>query len=102
MTEAYPLSWPDGWPRNHHPMASTFKTDLVRARVQLHRELELLGATGVVISSNAVLTKSGDIAARQPRMVDTGVAVYSTLRGEPRCIPCDKGSVSRRTSTRSN
>lgn len=53
------------------------------------RQLEL-GARDVVISSNAVLNKNGEIAARQPKIHDTGVAVYFTLHGESRCVPCDR------------
>lgn len=88
--EAYPLYWPLGWPRNHIPQHSNFKTGLVDARRGLVRELELLGAKNIIISSNAELTRSGDIAARQRRIDDTGIAVYFTLDGQQRCIPCDK------------
>ena len=87
---AYPLCWPVGWPRCQSPQYSNFKTGLVKARDGLARELDLLGARGVVISSNAVPLRSGEIAGRQPRLDDTGVAAYFTLGGEPRCIPCDK------------
>lgn len=90
MIEAYPLQWPIGWPREHEPSYSNFKTSLVDARKGLVRQLELLGARDIVISSNAELTRTGDIAARQRRMDDTGVAVYFTLDGAQRCIPCDK------------
>lgn len=90
MIEAYPLQWPMGWPREHNPQYSNFKTPLVDARRGLVRQLELLGAEDIVISSNADLTRSGDIAARQRRIDDTGVAVYFTLNGAQRCIPCDK------------
>ncbi len=87
---AYPLDWPPQWPREQHPQSSAFKTGLVTARDGLTRQLELLGATSVVISSNAELTRDGNIAARQRRIDDTGVAAYFVLDGEERCIPCDK------------
>lgn len=90
MIEAYPLSWPAQWPREQDPQYSSFKTGLVQAQRQLVRELELLGATDIIISSNAQLNRYGEIAARQRRIDDTGVAVYFTLHGEQRCIPCDK------------
>lgn len=90
MIEAYPLHWPIGWKREQNPQQSKFQTPLVDARVGLTRQLELLGARNIIISSNAELTRSGDIAARQRRIDDTGVAVYFTLRGNQRCIPCDK------------
>jgi len=88
--DSYPLSWPAQWPREENPTYSNFKTGLVQARTRLMRELELLGATDVIISSNAQVNRYGEIAARQRRIDDTGVAVYFTLDGEQRCIPCDK------------
>jgi DnaJ-domain-containing protein 1 len=90
MIDAYPLAWPVGWPREHSPQYSSFRTPLEAARDQLFRELELLGATDVVISSNAEVSKTGYILVRQRRIDDTGVAVYFTLNGAQRCIPCDK------------
>jgi DnaJ-domain-containing protein 1 len=90
MIEAHPLHWPIGWKREHNPQPANFKTPLVDARNGLTRQLELLGARNIIISSNAELTRSGDIAARQRRIDDTGVAVYFTLDGQQRCIPCDK------------
>lgn len=88
--QAYPLSWPLGWPRNHAPRSGPFKVTLTEARDHLLDELRLLGARNVVISSNAELLNDGRIAARQRRIEDTGVAVYFTLAGEGRCIPCDR------------
>lgn len=90
MAEAFPLDWPDGWPREQNPQYSRFQTGLVDARNGVMRELELLGARDIIISTNAVLNKNGDIAARQPKIHDTGVAVYFTLHGESRCLPCDR------------
>lgn len=87
---AYPLVWPIGWPRNQKPVDSNFKTGLVDARNGLVRELQLLGARGIVISSNAELLSDGRIAARQRRIDDTGVAAYFTLGNDQKCIPCDR------------
>jgi hypothetical protein len=88
--EAYPLHWPAGWPRCQSPTYSRFETTIAKAREGLMRELDLLGARNVVVSSNAVLLKNGEIAGRQPRLDDTGVAVYFTLGNEQRCVPCDR------------
>lgn len=88
--DAYPLSWPAAWPRCQTPEYSRFQTGIAAARDGLMRELELLGARNVVISSNAQLLRNGEIAARQPRLHDTGVAVYFTIQGQQRCIPCDR------------
>ena len=47
MTEAYPLHWPAGWPRTAHREASRFEP----------RELDRLGATGMVLSTNVPLRR---------------------------------------------
>lgn len=88
--DAYPLSWPVAWPRCQKPEHSRFQTGLAAARDGLMHELTLLGARDIVISSNAHLLKNGNIAARQPRLTDAGVAVYFVLDGEQQCIPCDR------------
>lgn len=86
----YPLTWPPMWPRTDDPQYSRFETTITRARNGVIRELDLLGATDITISSNAELTRSGEISARQRRIDDTGVAVYFRLDGDQRVIPCDK------------
>lgn len=86
----FPLLWPPRWPRNQSPQPSAFKTTLAKSRDGIVRQLELLGAKNIVISSNAAQDRSGNISSRQPYIEDTGVAVYFTLRGDQRCVPCDK------------
>jgi hypothetical protein len=90
IIKPYPLCWPAGWKRNHDPQRSTFITTIAKARDGLLHQLRLLGARDVVISTNGVLLSTGEIAGRQPYLEDTGVAVYFTLDGQQRCVPCDK------------
>lgn len=87
---AFPLIWPAGWPREVHPAAARFDTPLPTATAALAWELERMGATDVVISSNGELQRNGQFRANQPRLDDTGVAVYFTLNGRQSCIPCDR------------
>lgn len=94
MTTAYPLSWPEGWPRTTnrkagHQFVNTSwdgpkrEVTFDRARTLLMKELERLGARGVVLSTNLPLRLDGqpyaDAARRQ--MPDPGVAVYFTYKG---------------------
>lgn len=94
MTEvdAYPLSWPATWPRTKHPQSARFDTSPAKARQSLYRELELMGVrrSSIIVSSNAVLNRNGELSARQPKIADPGVAVYFVRDGESKCIPCDK------------
>lgn len=89
MVEAYPLQWPAAWPRTKYPTRARFDTSGHRAKSALMNELRLLGATNIVISSNAELRRDGLPYVNQ-RLNDCGVAVYFTLGGEQQCVPCDK------------
>lgn len=88
--QAYPLSWPQGWPRTRSPERSRFDVTLAVARDGLLHELYLLGARDIVISSNVVLRQDGFLNANRGEPDDPAVAVYFTLNGEQRSMPVDK------------
>ncbi len=90
MTDAYPLSWPAGWPRTEYPKRAAFKTTGGRSMQNLLNQLQLMKASNLVISSNVMLRLDGLPYANQRRPDDPGVAVYFTLKGEQQCIPCDR------------
>lgn len=90
MSLAHPLSWPVGHPRATRRERSRFHVTLAVARDDLYRELELLGARHVTISSNAALNLNGTISARQPPISDPGVAVYFDRKGQELAIACDR------------
>lgn len=79
---AYPLQWPYGWPRTTTPLRSKFGTRSVHAAVEeLKRQLSMLRATDMVISSNITLGAT-------PK--DKGVCVYFKIKGKPYALPCDR------------
>lgn len=85
MAEAYPLSWPEGWPRtsdNKRMTRSQFNTTFDKARRDLQNELRMLGAKNVVVSSWLAIRNDGNPYADQARrrIPDPGVAVFFTLR----------------------
>jgi hypothetical protein len=91
---AYPLKWPEGWPRTQFRRRAPYKIDIGKAVEELQRELNLLGALrgSVVLSSNVPPRN----ALGTPRndgfdVKDPGVAVYWNDRkhGE-RVLACDK------------
>jgi hypothetical protein len=111
MTEAYPLQWPDGWPRtrsdHREDSRYRFKTGTRRAgdsyepgravtfdvaRKKLCEELDRLGASGVVISTNLPLRADGfpRADAARNRVQDPGVAVYFTLKKKQMVMACDR------------
>lgn len=91
-TQAYPLAWPDGWPRARGRKAASYRVRLVRARDDLVRELRLMGAKSIVISSNAPPRADNTPAAGAPQQPqgDPGVAVYFYRGGQQQVIASDR------------
>lgn len=95
MTEAYPLSWPAGWPRTSYSARGSnpnLRTaSFEQARKSIFHELHLLGARSIVLSTNLPLRNDGmpyaDAARR--RMDDPGVAVYFQLKAKPMSMARD-------------
>lgn len=91
-TQAYPLQWPDGWPRTPQQKVARnyqFKVTPSRAHNHLYDALRRLGARHVVLSTDQVLNKDGSVrlSARPPE--NKGVAVYFTLDGDQMSMACD-------------
>lgn len=84
MTTAYPLAWPAGWPRSRYTKAwkQAAKWTFSRATAGLVKELRLLGATHVVISTNYELGTRTGLPKKGGRIDDKGVAVYFTYAGQ--------------------
>jgi hypothetical protein len=90
MTQAYPLHWPQDWPRtesHRRKSDSRFgghgkRVTMGRAVVQLMDELRLLGATKIVVSSN-IPTKSDGLPYAESKLIaDPGIAVYFDFKGK--------------------
>lgn len=93
MTEAFPLQWPDGWPRTlpHLRQPSRFRPGgLTDESRYILWELEKLGARHAVVSTNVELRRDGLPYSSRRAPDDPGVAVYFLLDGRQQCIPCDR------------
>lgn len=117
--EAYPLYWPNGWPRTptHKRARATFASHstqkvevrdpvsgIVReqrsttqsaltiygAMRRLSDQLDKLGATGILVSTNVELRLDGQPRSNRTPPADSGVAVYFKLKGHDRVLACDK------------
>lgn len=77
-------------PRTPSPGPSRFKASFDRALGELRRELKLLGASGVCVSTNLSLARDGwpDPRSRL-RASDPGVAVYWMHGGRVFVLACD-------------
>ena len=111
-TEAYPLKWPEGFPRtpDHERERARFgqkanygcgKSSLTIfvARKRLQHEIQAFTRVGqtyrivpdmVVLSTNVPTRKDGLPYSNAREPDDPGVAVYLELDGEPHVFPCDK------------
>lgn len=91
VTQAFPLQWPDGWPRAERRQRSRYQVSFARARDGVLDSLRLMGARSVVVSTNVELRRDGLPYAReaQKRHDDPGVAVFFYWRDESHVIACD-------------
>lgn len=102
---AYPLSWPTGWPRTKElqrqrarfgqkdyskSWSATKALTIAIARDRLQAELERLGASNPILSTNVELRLDGQPRSDRSPPVDPGVAIYFDLRGKPTVLACDK------------
>lgn len=86
----YPLSWPVGWKRSKFPSQTyKYRVSFAQARDELLQELELLGASSVIISSNVPTRQDGLPHAGYSNPTDSGVAVYFYLNRKPYVFACD-------------
>lgn len=88
----YPLTWPTGWARTplHLRRHSPFKTSFDKAQRNVVRQLDLLGARRVIVSSNLKLRNDGFPYAQQPRCDDEGIAIYFVRKGKDMVFACDQ------------
>lgn len=90
MMPAYPLQWPEGFPRAARHEAGRFKTSLSAALKNAEASLRLFGTdsgrpvTNVVMSSNYTLGVTS--------VADPGIALWFIWDGEQRCIAVDRYS----------
>jgi hypothetical protein len=105
MTEAYPLAWPDGWPRtiaaDRKRGDASFKRPntgkgwgsvgwtFAAARDALLEEVWRHKPTSVVLSSNFQPGKHGPVEGRR-RPEDEGVAIYFQRNGKPYVMASDR------------
>lgn len=90
MAEAFPLHWPEGWPRTATPQSSRFDVSFASARDGLLDELRLFGARYPVISTDIELRRDGLPYANQREPNDRGVAVYFEWNGKQHVLACDR------------
>jgi hypothetical protein len=92
MNRAYPLDWPEGWPRTpaHQRRSSSFKVSFARARGHLLSGVRLLGGRDPILSTDVALRRDGLPYANVAAPDDPGAAVHFTWRERPYVLACDR------------
>lgn len=110
LAEAFPLQWPLSKPRTPDGRRERAKfgvrstqtgssgvswtqkgsLTVASARSRLHYELEAVGASGIVVSSNLPLRRDGLPMSGRAEPSDPGVAVYCFVGKAPRVFASDK------------
>lgn len=100
MTEAYPLAWPEGWPRTPIGKRADGRRRFQRpgqgdwgfrdAHSALMDEIARHGGRMIVVSTNRPLGKRGAPLSSVRIPEDDGVAIYFTRAGKPVVMACDR------------
>lgn len=85
---AYPLTWPDGWPRTKNTADDRFKTTLHAALANVEGSLRRFATDSGKKVENLVVSSNYSLTDRRP--ADAGVAVYFTWDGISTCIAVDR------------
>lgn len=91
-TRAYPLYWPESWPRTDSGKVkhAQFKDRSVfTARRELEYEVKRFGGRDLIISSNLELKLDGTPRSGQKQPADRGVAIFFIRKGEQMALACD-------------
>ena len=88
MTAAYPLTWPENFPRSTRREAGQFKTSLAKALANVEGSLRLFGRDSGKPVSNVVLSSNVTLGTNKP--ADPGVAAWFHWDGMQVCIPVDR------------
>lgn len=89
MSQAYPLKWPEGWPRARSRRGAPFKVPAGQAKREMYEELARLGARDVIVSTDQPLNRDGTATLRRS-WNDPGVAVYFLRKGKRVVLACDQ------------
>lgn len=94
MIEAFPLDWPLGFKRTDPDkrFSSPFKQTMDKSQIFLRHEIKLLGARGLIVSTNIPVRKDGGLYADYMirNIEDPGVAVYFRVGTEDIVMCCDQ------------
>ncbi len=87
---AFPLCWPEGWPRTKAKVNGQFRQTTYSATLNLSEQLRLMGIGWFVLSTSIPLRRDGLPLSKPPVDGDHGAALYFTRKKRALCLACDK------------
>lgn len=89
-TRAYPLYWPEGWPRSMSSKRARFGDHSVaEGRRVVVDQVRLFGGRDLIISSNLELRLDGNPRSNQRQPGDRGVAIFFKRADQDMALACD-------------
>lgn len=88
MIPAFPLQWPEGFPRTQLREVGQFRSSISAALGNVENSLKLFGSDSKKLISNMVLSSNVTLGVQRPD--DPGVAAWFAWDGETRCIAVDR------------
>ena len=89
MTQAYPLTWPEGFPRTRSPREKgSFRTALNAALHNVQNSLKLFAQDSRMPLDQVVISSNVTLGVNNPS--DPGVAVWFRWDNTQVCIPVDR------------
>ena len=91
MIRAYPLEWPQGFPRTpaHQRTWGPFKVPAAQAWKELREEIERSGGRNPIVSTMRRVRRDGGWFHADQHVDDPGVCVYFERKGQRIGVPCD-------------
>lgn len=91
-TRAYPLYWPEGWPRAQSYMVKRARFgdhSVAEGRRVIDNQVRLFAGSGLIISSNLELKLDGLPKSNQRQPSDRGVAIFFKRNKMDVALACD-------------
>lgn len=86
--QAYPLSWPKGFPRSERKVGDQFRTSLAGSLKNVNKSLLDFGADTKKPVEHVCISSNVTLGVQSP--ADPGVAVWFSWDGLQVCIPVDR------------
>lgn len=88
MTAAYPLTWPDNWPRSTKRGSSQFRSTLSSAIANVQKSIKMFSEESGHKVENLLISSNVSLMDGSPP--DPGVALYFSWDGISTCIAVDR------------